>query len=384
MKKIHFFCLILSLLMFPALNLSAETFMITYDAYFSAPTDCPGPVVNAQDANWVGGAVDVNMKHDIINVTGSPTFPYTVDQTGSREILWDIYDVDAQGNETLEGTITDFASILNGGVISGSSTGSFSFNMNDVVNAGISTGQKVVRLRIRLELTPKAHNINGFVRKNGDLQCSANPLDGYTLTCELGVIDCFNFQACEATLDVLAGTSVEEIIGIGGGVSYVYSYHYSALVSGGSGNFSYAWSGPGIPSSSNTSSYSFKQNGPKGWVYLTVTDNVTGCIYTWFGNMRKKEGTVDPSVEAFDFQIGPNPVSQGQKLVSHFVLNQHDTYSLQVLDLHGKILFQVQDTEVAVAGEHSLEIPNDLATGMYMVKMTSQELGTQIKRLVIQ
>lgn len=381
MKKHHLFSFVLALLMFPVLNVSANTYQITQNAVFTSPTNCPGATVSTQTPNWTGGNFTLNMTHNIFNVPSSPNYASNVNNTGWRYIYWDVYDVDGSGNEILEHTFTEYSRILSGGVNSGSSSSSFSLNMNDIVTAGISDGEKVIRLRIGMSLTGKSHTINGEIQANGVEQCDANPLDGNFFSCEVGVIDCFTLQTCAANLNVLGYAYLSPIIDLNGNITYEVRYSYSANISGGSGNYSYYWYGPGIPQTSNGPTYNYRPNG-KGWIYLTVVDNETGCIYYWTSKYGKTNDLA--SVQSLDFQIGPNPIQQGEKLTSRFSLNQDDSYSIQIFDINGRVFMNAQDLPAITSGEQTLELPNNLAPGIYFVRITSQELGSKTKRLVVQ
>lgn len=388
MKKTTLGYLLLVLFLFPGFSAIAGTNNITQNAIFTAPNDCPNPVVrpvNSQNTSFTGGNFTLNMSHDITN----SQYAYFVHDRGLRYVYWDIYDVDAQGNQTYETTISEHALILDGGVTTGNSSTSFNFNMGDVVVAGLSSGSKVVRLRIKMILNamPNSNDIvNGEIQANGVEICDANPLDGSMVECDLGIIDCFRYIACDADYTVDIQSTLVAVNSPQGDVFFVQEYHYNANILGGSGNFSFSWTGPGLPHSSTSSSYVF-QNPDRvpGLVRLEITDNVTGCVYRWaqMHNPGFFKSSI-PSIQSSGFQIGPNPMHQGQELISHFNLNQGDVYAMKVFDVHGRLFFDTQDIRVTVSGEQVLDLTGNFAPGIYFVQFNSQEFGSQTKRLIVQ
>lgn len=382
MKKHYLFYFFLALFLFPTVNLSA--YNVTQNAVFTPPSNCPGPTVSIQTSNWTGGNLTLNMTHDIFNVPSSPFYSTSVHYQGWRYLYWDIYDVDALGNQTLEHTISKGSRILTGGITSGSSSIPYSLNINDLVSAGISDGEKVVRLRVKMTLGNMQYNVNGAIQFNGVGTCSANPLDGSSVECDLGIIDCFVLENCTADLNVLQSSALTWAFDINGNLITVVTHGFEARITGGSGNYSYFWVGPGNPGTSTSTTFSYREP-LAGWVWVTVTDNVTGCVYRWTNKYGNKSSELDgPLVESLDFQIGPNPIQAGEKLTSRFSLNRDDVYSLQIFDVNGRVFMNAQDVPAMLSGKQTLELPNDLAPGVYFVKINSQQLGSKTKRLVVQ
>jgi|GEM_PF-1903285 len=389
MKKQFLFSFLLLLFCLPFTGTQAATYTITQNAVFTSPASCPAANVNAQTPNWTGGEVTIRMNHNIANVTSSPNYASNVNNTGWRYFYWDIYNV-VNGVEVLETTISKYQRILQGGISNGqfngqaggSSSYDYELNMNDLLTAGVTMGEKVIRFRMGMSLTGKSHTINGHIQANGTTQCSGLPLDGNSnaFECDLGIIDCFNLVTCDADLEVNR-------------VSFPWQngtyYYYYTNMTGGSGNFTYQWWGPGTPNTSTNSWFSFTFSGKIDWVYLTVTDNETGCVYTYYSKydkFQKADGSTvleGSLVEALDFQIGPNPASSGEAIQMRFNLDQEETYQVQVIDLQGRVLYQGDETKASMGGEQSMKLPVDLAAGSYFVRINTQQFGSKTKRLII-
>jgi len=382
MKRQSLFYFFLALFLFPALNLSA--YNVTQNAVFTPPSNCPGPTITSQDASWAGGGLTLNMTHNIFNVPSSPYYALSVHYQGWRTIFYDIYDVDLLGNEVLEHTIQKQSRILEGGINSGSSSIHYNLDVNDLNAAGLSDGNKVVKVRVRMELGNMLYDVNGEIQFNGVETCDANPLDGSFVECELGVIDCFILENCTAELTVTEATSLTWTFDQNGNPITVVTHRFDANITGGSGDYSYYWVGPGNPGNSTRDYFRYREPAA-GWVWVTVTDNVTGCVYRWTNKYGNKMSELDgPLVESLDFQIGPNPMPQGEKLISRFNLNQKDVYSLQIFDVNGKVFLNAQDIPAMLSGEQTLELPNKLAPGIYFVRISSSQMGSNTKRLVVQ
>lgn len=264
-----------------------SVYSITQDIIFSEPTDCFTEEVSSQQSNWIGGEITVNMTHNILGNPTSPNLSSTVNNNGWRYFYFDIYDVDQVGNATLEATIIKYSNILYGGVSSGSSSTTYGIDILDLINNNITSGQKRIVVRSALYLNNMAHTFNGYIEANGVQQCSATPLDGSSVECTIGITDCFTYSAC-GELDVNGYVELIPVYDMMGNiVSYRTRYTYWATITGGSGNYTYSWSTIGVPQIGTGSSYNFlnpNRGNPRS--YLTVTDNVTGCVYYWRSSFK--------------------------------------------------------------------------------------------------
>lgn len=384
MYKKFYLSVLLLLLLGSLQPLHSQTvYSITQDVNFTEPTDCFTEEVSSQQSNWTGGEVTVDMTHDIFGNPTSPTLYNTVNNNGWRYIYFDIFDVDALGNETLEATVTKYSPILSGGVSSGSSSTTYNIGILDLINNNVTSGQKRIKVRFRMTLSNLAHTINGYVEGNGVLQCSATPLDGNSVECNIGTTDCFNYSAC-GELDVYGYAELEPIYDMMGNIiAYGSRYTYFAFIIGGSGDYTYSWSTIGVPHIGTGSTFSFvdpNRGTPRS--YLTVTDNVTGCVYTWRSG-RFKTDDLEPAGE-LTLQAGPNPASTTDRITLRFNLPTDDTYNLGVYDMSGKLVLDIPTQNETTAGEHTLQLNKNLSPGIYLVRLTTGTHGAKTSKLIVQ
>ncbi len=383
MKRNLYLSFLVLLLLGGFQSVRAQTFTVTQDMVFNPATtsNCFYEVFNSQQSSWTGANITVNMSHDIFGNQTSPTYYNTVNNSGWRYIYFDIYKVGST-SDIYETTITKYSRILQGGVSSGSSSITYNLNTLDLINANLSSGDKKVRVRFKMQLSNLSLPVNGEVKINGALQCSKSPLDGSSLSCNIGWIDCFTYLSC-GELNV---TSSAELVPVwdkwGNFLGHQPRYTYIASIPGGSGNYTYSWSGPGYPSSSTGNTFVFNYNATNPAVYLTVTDNVTGCTYTYWSG--KKTGAEGELSQELSIVTGPNPASAGEKITVNFNLPTADDYQLAIFDLSGKKIAEAPSQDDSFAGEHSIELTPVLSPGIYLVRLNTSNHGSKTSKLVVQ
>ena len=380
MKKYSIAFFLLALLMLPGVS-NAITYNIYQDIIFEEIILCEEQYITEQD-NWVGAQVTVNMTHDIFNVPSSPFYASNVNSRGWRYIYYDIFDVDNLGNETFETTIQKYHRILHNGVNSGSSSTTYTLSANDLSQAGVTSGDKVVRLRVKMTLLEMSHEIQGTFLKNGVVECFTNDLDGSSLTCEMGKIECFNYQECNANVSVFGFISLVPIYDRWGNiVGYTNGFTWNANVTGGSGNYTYSWTGDGTPSSGSGSTFNFQFPGNKPEVFLTVTDNETGCVYYW--SAGKKAGEEDMIFETA-MQIGPNPAGSGSPIKVTMDLEEADTWQVKVFDLQGRLMTNIPEQTTPRGGHYEISLNQSFAPGVYLVQLHTANQGVKTRKLIVQ
>lgn len=371
-------------------SLQAVTYTVNQSIDFVGPKQCFGPltpVVNGQDLVDLV-SVDVHVDHNINGYpVGSPFLPATINNQCWRYLYFDIYKYN-NGLETYEATITKYHYWLHGAAYTnGSSTNTYTLSVNDLNNAGISGGKKIVRLRVKYDYfgnTPHTLNLN--VSSNGNALCSQNNIDysaNSPLTCNVGLIDCFTYHPCDADLTVFGYVSlVPQYDRFGNFIGYTKQYTYPVNISGGSGNFTYSWTSNDVPNTSSGTSFVFQYSGNNPHVNLTVTDNVTGCVYFWSTNGKN---SVEPEVESAEFGFAPNPVASNSSLRVNFSLTSPDRVNFELYDLSGKMVKTLGHSVEGFMGDNSTEIStSDISPGIYFVRMLSSQNGTHTQKLVVQ
>ena len=358
------------------------TYTITQDVVYSLDPNCDDVEFNTQDP-WTGANLKLNMTHDIFNNPSSPYLRYTVNNNGFRYIYFDVYDVNGAGVETLEATITKYSSILYGGINSGSSSTDYNLDVLDLMNAGITSGFKRVRVRVRMTLSNLAWQVNGVIQKNGVTECTETPLDGSDFTCDIGLVDCFNYTVC-GNLSVNGLAYLDPIYDIFGNiVGFNTVYSYTANISGGSGNYTYFWSGNGTPAFGNQSTYNFTLPSGKPDVYLQVVDNVTGCMYYWESRRARKTQEVFVD-ETLGLQVGPNPASTSSQITLQLDLPSNDQFDLDIFDINGRMVLDLPAGATGPGGAQKLTLDPNLAPGMYLIRLQTEEHGSRMKKLIVQ
>lgn len=380
MKKNLAFFVLLAFLFLPGQKGFANTYHIYQDVLVDDPDDCENTVINGQSI-WSGANITVEMTHDMTYVSGAPGFASLLNNSGYRYFYFDIYDVDVFGNESLEATVVKYHHILHNGVISGFSSVDYGLVTSDLITAGISGGDKVVKLRVKMSLTGKSHTIIGHILKNGTELCTKNPLDGFSMVCDLGKIDCFNYSPCDADLNVYGyATSEPQYDRQGNIVGYISSYTYNASVVGVSGSYSYAWNSNGSPSTGSNQSYTFTSLNSNPTIYLAVTDTETGCVYYWSTNGKTNATSFEG---AFDLMVGPNPAFASDELTVKVNLPVADSYQLGVYDLNGRLMLDLPAQVGDHVGEYSHRIQQSLAPGVYLLRVQTAGHGNMTRKITI-
>lgn len=356
---------------------------ITLNFDYLHVNNCFFEEVNGQESSWSGANVKMELTHNIGPIASSPDYPSNVDLAGWRQIFFDIFDVDAQGVETLEATITHTNSILSGAVPSGPFSFEYDIDVQDLISNNISAGQKKVKLRARMVLGNVTTTVDGFISDNGIVQCSAFPLDGNELICDIGEVDCFTYHPCDVDLNVFGWvTSVGQYDKYGNFIGYINEFHYNSTPIGGSGNFTYNWTSVGTPSASGSASYVFTHPSNNPFIYLRVEDNVTGCIYTFRAGFPK--AVISEVGEELTLEAGPNPLSAGKQVTVKFNLPTEDSFELGIYDVNGKLMHDIPAQLSSHSGAHSIQMDPQLSAGIYIVRLITGAHGSKTSKLIVQ
>lgn len=372
-------------------SMQAVTYTVNQSIDYLAPKGCFGPnnpVFNGQDIATLV-TINVGVSHNINGYpVGSPNLPSTINQQCWRYLFFDVYKYN-NGVETFEATITKYNFWLQGAATTnGSSNIAYDLTVADLVAAGISGGKKVVRLRVRYDYfgsTPHTLNLN--VTSNGSALCSQNNIDNGAnspLNCTVGLVDCFTFNPCNANINLFGYVSLQPIYDrMGNIIGYTKEYTYPAFVSGGSGNYSYSWSVTEVPNaSSSTSTLKFLYNGNNPHVYLTVTDNVTGCVYYWSSHGKT---VMEAEAAVAEMTLSPNPASSYGQVRVDYTLPSSDMVSIQLYDVAGKMVRDLGDQVEGFSGENSMELSLDgIAPGIYLLRLASPLNGNLTKKLIVE
>ena len=201
-------------------------------------------------------------------------------------------------------------------------------------------------------------------------------------------VGCFEYSyvSCDASLSVsgigqlvinsdcpFPGPDCDFTIGI--------AYTYDAIVLGGSGNYSYSWTVRELPNvSSSTSQLQFEvENRNIYTVDLTVTDNVTGCVYTW--NSMNKRGLEVLAAESELF-VGPNPVRSGGEWQLWYVVAEEGRVTFELYDLMGQRVRSFGDVPSQAGANQLLLSATNLPAGTYLLHMTDSQ-RTWTKKLLV-
>lgn len=378
MKSIY---LVLLTLLFSVGIVSAQTYNINQNLSFTpvSTSDCYATTVEWDDGNWKSNPISVNVTHDI---PGSSTVS-NLNQYGWRTMTYKIYH-DDNGTLTLVKTIVhDERYLLPAQSVS-------QLGLLDL--QGVPAGKTQIHLSVTISFSSSSPFVlNVGIPVNGVTNCySANAEANPPLVCDLGMIDCFTRQVCDANLAVSGYASTCIIYGIPGDPDiYVPCYTYSVNVTGGSGNFSYYWSAYDgnnwVHSTSSTFHFNYYGKG-QPIVYLYVTDNVTGCTYQWDSLHSPKTDETDglsgfskPTLEAF-----PNPIAQQGMLNVRYLVPEAVTASASVAlyDLQGRVVQELAPAGSLQVGSNELEAMLNLAPGMYFIGLRTNE-GMVTQKVVV-
>jgi len=373
------------LLFFAFQTVDAATFNVTQNVVFKTASCTNPPFRNGQYNSWLG-KVTVNVSHDIDGLSvGSPFLANTINYDCWRYIYFDIYKQTPWG-WSLEGSVSKYDRWLKGAAYDyGSSSNDYYLYPSDMEAQGISAGVKQIRIRVYYNYygqTP--HVINVTTQRTGTTYCVKNNAEGSNFQCSLGTHRCIDWYPCTATISPLGYISLTPLYDFFGNiVGYIQRYTYNANVSGGSGSYSYDWDLAGSSAGSSGSGFTFNWNNPGSpSVSLTVTDNVSGCVYTWNnktdGNLEvRTEG--DPSVRAW-----PNPAAAGQAIELEYLAPEQDMVDIDVYDLQGRKVADVMAPQSVLVGIHNASIQTQLPAGTYFVRLTTSKHGSATTRIVVQ
>ena len=388
-KRIKSTLLFLSVLLLGFGNVSAVTFTVHQNLVNLSPVpNCNSSnLVTYNDQGW-GNVVSmqVEVNHNVNGtVVGSPWLVNTINDHCWRYVKFHIYSV-TNGVPSLnpEATVTKYAHWLTGAVYNnGSSVRQYHLTVGDLAGAGLSAGKKQVRIEVKYHYwgnTP--HTINLNVSQNNIPSWSQPNIDGAnsTLICNMsGIAGCFNYQPCNANVSM-----------IGMAVFYPWPskcsviYRYWANVSGGSGNYSYYWSRSNSSQHSTTNQLRFCKPSSPGTVYLTVTDNVTGCVYYKSQSFSKQEELVVATQSLLDVTIAPNPVQASSPLNVELKLPLADVVDLDLYDLNGRKVRSLAHHINGAKGTNNFNLSVEgLVSGIYFVRLTSPKNGPFTRKVVI-
>lgn len=374
MKRLNRFKILLLLTFMFAVNHSQAAFTITENYTFNAPSapSCYNTEVRPDVGNWHSTLVNI-VSTNTISVPGNPNIVANLSQQAFRYIYFDIY-VDDGTSLTLVKTIEKLQNYLY--------NGSHELTVPDL--EGVPPGDIQIHLRVLYDhIGSNPYDLDLYLNSNGQENCFQPRFDiqGTELACDFGMIDCFEWNPCVAELRV---TNPGTCFSLPGNPTPCYSYQ--ASIDGAIGPVSYEWgvksligggvvgTGPNFQIFWDTST-----QGP-GRVILTVTDEGTGCVYTWSSSFKADGQLLEGQFEENALEIGPNPIAGQERLTIKYQLSEPGAVSIDVYDLTGKKLRTLYHNDSAPATEESLRVVPDLSPGYYMVGlktptgMTSQKL----------
>lgn len=391
MKRHSVILLLFALFAFGGGSLQAGTFDINQNIVnLSAIPFCGSPNLISYNGQSPASGVVVSMRIDVNhNINGlpygSPTLPQTINNQCTRVVRYKIFPALAgvPSSRAPEAVVTKNDNWLrNAAVTNGSGSVQYDLTVGDLQGAGLTSGHKVVYIEVEYYYTASSpHTINIHVSNNGIPTWSKNNFDqiGNRLLCQQStLVGCFNYYPCDATLSILG--SIQQIQGPAGWVNY---YSYTSYITGGSGNFSYAWTRNNTSAVGTNPNYFFFGSPSLSSVTLTITDNVTGCVYT-DSNPLKKGNLVEATSSPFVLSVGPNPGQVNAPLRVDFLLEQADFVDVDLYDLQGRKVFQLASQVEGKLGLNSMDLtPEGLEPGVYFVRLVSQQNGTLTQKLIL-
>ena len=375
--------ILLFLLLFAGgILLHAATFNVNQDVVFT--TNCNDMDEFNGQATTPIATVTVNVNHTINGgPLGDPNLENNVNQDCRRYMFFDVYKKNMFGQLTYETTVTKYDYWIKGATYPfGSSSTTYQLTGADLESAGVSSGTKEIKLRVRYDYfgnTP--HVINAFIYENGNLALSQFNAEGDDFTVDMGTLRCMTFYPCTARLSP-SGSVYLQFVSDGVNDYYIKRYEYHANVTGGSGSFTYMWSETtsGTVSSNSNIEFSLGLKQFPG-LSLTVIDNVTGCVYTW---TNKNDLEASPlATEAWTFSIAPNPVQALQPVHLAIFLPSADEATVQVYDLQGREITSLRTPLDLPAGDSNVELNGQLPAGTYLVRIRTAAHGHLSQRLLV-
>lgn len=391
MKKLQTILLLLIVFASGGAQLSAATFDVNQNIVnLSSIPNCSSPSLvtyNSQSQySTVLASMRVDVNHNINGIPyGSPSLPQSINSQAVRKVSFQIFSGrDGIPTSTVpEATITSTNQWLYGAAThNGSSSTQHDLTLGDLNGLNLSAGHKIVYLVVTYQYggnTP--HTVNLNVSLNGTPTWSKPNFDvnGTVVVCaQPSLIGCFNYHPCNGNLSILG--SITEIQAPWGPV---YAYNYGSFMTGGSGNYSYAWT---LNNSSNVGtnpSYSFIGSPSLNSVSLTVTDNTTGCIYT-VSQSLKKGASGEATSPDFSMAIGPNPSRVNSPLKVDYHLTEADVVDFEIYDLSGRKVLDLGQQLESNSGLNSIDLtPANLESGIYFVRLTSAKNGSLMQKIIL-
>ena len=152
---------------------------------------------------------------------------------------------------------------------------------------------------------------------------------------------------------------------------------------------------------------SFGRDTTNGWTFLNE-DIYSTLIYEWWepfqgriavaemeqGNLSVVDyisfqdlditvGIAAKEVERLNFNVSPNPISSNTK--ANFYLDHAAKASLQILDIHGKRIIDIQPESVGIVGQNSISLARaaeSLAPGAYFVILQMDHKAIGISKIL--
>lgn len=383
-----FLCLFLAL---ATTSVDAQVnFTVDQDFSFKTPGTCTGRLYKytGQDPATIS-TVTVTTDHNIC-LTGSPFLASTINQQCWRYYRYYIYNETSQ-QVYLEAVITKYQYWLQGATSSCFSgqtqTGQTQMQLTtqDLINNGISAGKKHVFLRVEYDFFGQnPHNQALNVSANGVDLCSTPDVENANpnFSCFLGKIGCFRWYPCDVDLNVSSYAQLV-YVSTGGQGYWTVKYTFSSNPTGGSGNYSYQWNLNGTSISSTNSSFVFYDNENMTGVSLTVTDNVSGCTYTYYQALKKGAEGGDFLAQT-DLNIAPNPISGNGHLKLDYSLSEPGSVQFSLYDLSGRHVQDLSEMLDGSGGENNYSAPlQGVTPGIYFVRMVTEN-ETLTRKLVVQ
>ncbi|MEM1000712.1 MAG: T9SS type A sorting domain-containing protein [Bacteroidota bacterium] len=360
-------CTILALLLaIPILSVQAATFNVTNNIVFSDACT-PGTVYDASFTGTVA-SITINVTHDINGfIVGSPTLHNTLNNNTWRYIRFDIIDV-STGTST--GTVTKLSRFIDGANYAanpGPATGSQTYTLTgiDLINEGLVTGDYRIEARVDYDMFGNSpHFINVTTQLNGGSSVTVPNAEGNQFGRSLGQLNCFDYVNCQND-----GIWNVQCFPTTGG-QYCF---FQVIIPNGSGNYTYSWRSF---SSGQTSTGSFFfmyiPNGVGPELAVTITDNVTGCVYTLFIGGKQSTAALHNSTLSNEISVYPNPVAPSSELNLAFGLRDNEVVNVQIFDLTGRLIAEPATAQAYTAGSHELKIVTPTVSGSYFVRLTTE------------
>jgi len=126
----------------------------------------------------------------------------------------------------------------------------------------------------------------------------------------------------------------------------------------------------------SSSSYNNKPNVRFKFEYTQVNGN---NIYIDDLNLNGTVGLNEVFEEALDFSVYPNPVASQASI--DFTLTDNSRVIIDVIDIMGRVVNHVADMKLD-AGDYQFELPADLASGLYSVRLNMDGYVTSRKVII--